>query len=324
MDRLESMGARAARRRLGQAALLLVAAGTAGLAGCAPGEPGMEVPASAIDRTDDPVVARVDGTPIHRSDVRRAAEGQGLIGPDEPLETGGSVFAYALDGLIDQRLLARDAVASGVGQDIEVRRRLASARERILGNYRVEALLKDTVTDAAVQDLYLAQSELAGEGEERLVRRIVVADQALADRIARQLADEEDFGTLAEVYSTDEGTAGRGGEMGWIGRDALADPLAAAVFDASVGGRTPPVEMDGSWHIVEVVDTRVPSARTFEDTREELERFMTFETVEALLTELRDTARIERLYDAPGDPVEPSESAPGAAADPEDGGDGAP
>ena len=127
----------------------------------------------AIDRADDPVVARVDGSPIYRLDVRRAAEASGQIGADEALEPTDPVFRASLEELIDQRLLALDALRSGVASDEEARRRLAAAQDRILGNYRVEHYLAETVTDEAVRELYEAQRELAGTGEERELRRIV-------------------------------------------------------------------------------------------------------------------------------------------------------
>lgn len=119
---------------------------------CAPnaGEPAPAEPVLSIDRSGDPVVARVDGSPIYQLDVRRAAEAQGLIGDTDAIEPGDPMFKTTLDDLIDQRLLALDALRSGVANDPEAQKRLAAAQDRILGNYRVERHLADIVRSESV------------------------------------------------------------------------------------------------------------------------------------------------------------------------------
>lgn len=293
-----------------------------GLVACAPAsdELGRLAGPQSFDRTDDVVVATVDGSPIYRSDVRRAAEAGGQIGPDETLRLDEPVFLVTVGELIDQRLLALDARRTGVAVEEEVQRRLAEARERILGNYRVEARLAEAVTDDTVLELYQTQREMAGRGEERRIRQIVVGDEETANTVLSRLQDEEDFAELVAEYSTDESTRENEGERGWVSRDMLGGTLRTAVFNAELGGRTGPIEVDGEWVIIEVLDTRTPSNRSFEEVREEIERFLTFQTVEGLMTELRENGEIERLYEDMEDEPETDE-AETAAPDTEDAGE---
>ena len=273
-----------------------------GLLACQPAAVSSEddVASVAIERSNDTVVARVDGTPIYTSDVMRAAEAQCLITANAALDPTDPIFRITVDELIDQRLLSRSAVKSGVSQDEEVQRRLLAARERILGNYRVETHLNDRVNDATILELYEAQRELAGRGEERRIRQIVVDDSETANQIAEQLAEEEDFETLAVEFSTDSATRERGGERGWMRRDMLSGALRTAVFTTTIGGRTAPINVQDEWYIIEVMDTRTPANRSFEEVREEIARFMTFEAIEDLLTTLRDESDIDRIeFDAP-------------------------
>jgi len=269
------------------------------LAGCEPKTPssGADEAPITINRINDPIVARVNGTPIHRSDVRRAAEAQGLIGADAALTMDDPVFRVTIDEMIDQRLLSLDAVRTGMAKKPEAQRRLAAARERILGNYRVERHVADAVNETTIRELYTAQRDLAGRGEERRARQIVVADEAAALEIAARLNDEEDFKVLAAEFSTDAATRDRGGELGWVSRNMLTGPIRTAVFTTPVGQRAAPVLAEDGWHIIEVIDTRTPSSRSFEETRDEIARFMTFEAVEDLITDLRDRGDIERLYE---------------------------
>lgn len=259
-----------------------------------------------INRTDDPVVAQVNDTFIYHSDVRRSAEAQGLISEDAALQLDDPVFQVTINELIDQRLLTLDALRTGIAQQPEAQRRLAAARERILGNYRVEQHVTEAVNETSIRELYAAQRDLAGRGEERRIRQIVVPDEASAQAIAVRLDDEEDFAGLAAEFSTDTATRERGGERGWVSRDMLIGALRSAVFTIPTGQRTDPILAQDGWHIIEVIDTRTPSSRSFEETREEITRFMTFEAVESLIMDLRERGEIERLYEN----MEPSLMAP--------------
>lgn len=283
-----------------------------GLSACSPSAEEGDLAGSSltIDRTGDPVVARVDGSPIYALDVRRAAEAQGLIGEEDALETGDPVFNTVLGDLIDQRLLALDAVRSGVADEQEARRRLAAAQDRILGNYRVERHLADTVTEDSIRELYNAQRELAGRGEERRVRRIVVADQETALEIASRLGDEEDFDELIEAYVTDETLRDQSGDLGWVSRNMLNGAVASQAFSTPVGGRSAPFQVGATWQVLEVEDVRTPLSRSYEDVREDISRFMTYEAVETLMRDLRDRAEIERVSasDIPDEPLEGASS----------------
>lgn len=268
-----------------------------GLLACTPhsDSDALEISRITVDRTEDRVVARVNNTNIYQSDVRRAAEAQGLIGAEDRLSSDDSIYTVTLDELIDQRLLALDAVRVGLDSDDEVQRRLAAARDRVLGNYRIESHLADKITDEAVRDLYDAQRALAGRGEERRVRQIVLEDEATARDVAARLDDEEDFEQLVSDYSVDEDTRERGGERGWVSRSMLSAPLRGPIFNTAVGSRSAPTQIDEQWYIFDVIDTRTPSSRSFEDVKEDITRFMTFEAVDSLLKDLQDRGEIERI-----------------------------
>lgn len=280
------------------------------LTGCGPANPVASTNADTAqtDAPIDVVVATVDGTEIYQSDVRRAAIAGGQIGMNETLDLTGPIFISTVNELIDQRLLALDSERVGAAQDAEAQRRLAAVRERIIGNYRVEAYLKEVVTDDAILELYQAQRDMAGRGEERRVRQIVVDDQATANIVAQRLSDEESFEDLVTEYSTDAATRAQDGELGWVSRDMLGGTLRTAVFNAQLGGRAGPIEVGGEWILVEVLDTRTPSNRSFEEVREDISRFLTFRAVDDLMTRLRDDGDIDRLYEDMKETQEPETS----------------
>lgn len=273
-----------------------------------------------VMRLGDTEVARIDATPIYLSDVERAAAAGGLIPEGQPLTTSDPVFLVTLEELIDQRLLALDALRQGMDQEDEARRRLMLARERILGNLRVERLLAEAVNERTVRALYDAQADLANRGEERRARQIVLATQDEAVSAANRLEAGEDFAELVGELSIDEPTARASGEMGWMSRDMMTGALRRAVFDTPIGQRAGPIATPQGYHIIEVLQRRTPRSLPFEDTREDLERFMTFEAIDNLVTGLRDDADIQFIFgqaaidkggDAEGGPSAVDISVPG-------------
>lgn len=276
----------------------------AGLWGCQPGgsrgERNLAPP--EISRDGDAVAARVNGTAIYQSDVRRAAAAQGLIGEEDAINSGEPVFELTLQELIDQRLLALDAVRNGIDRDDEAQRRLQAARERILGNLRVETHLAEAVNEESILELYQAQNRLVGRGEERRARQIVVADEQTAITVLDRLNDEEDFEALITEFSIDESRREASGDTGWVSREMLPAPLRVPIFTSAVGGRAGPVQSEDGWHVIEVTDRRNPAPRSYEDTREDIARFMTFDAIQNLVTSLRDEAEVELVHDRTEEP----------------------
>lgn len=169
----------------------------------------------------DVAVARIDGKPVWKSDVVREAVAQGLIGDGEVLDASSDLFQRVLDEVIDQKLLAGEAVRRGLDKGASAQRRLAAARERILGDMVVEGAVSNAVNDGAVQALYQEQLKLNHRGEEFHARQIVAPDQASALAIRKQLANGASFAGLAANRSTDAETRLSGGDLGYFTSDVM-------------------------------------------------------------------------------------------------------
>ena len=119
-------------------------------------------------------MAKVDGQTVWSSDVKREAVAQGLIGEGEPLDVSSDLFRRVLDEVVDQKLLAAEALRRKLDKDPVAQRRLAAARDRILGDMLVESVVADAVNDNAIRGLYQEQLKLAKRSEEIHARQIVV------------------------------------------------------------------------------------------------------------------------------------------------------
>ena len=264
----------------------------------------------------DQAVSRVDGQTVWVSDVKREAVAQGLIGEGEPLDTSSDLFRRVMDEVVDQKLLAAEALKRKLDKDPAAQRRLAAARERILGDLLVETSVTDGVNDAAIKGLYQEQLKLAKQSEEIHGRQIVVATQAEAEAIRKLLASGGSFEALAMERSTDAATRFNGGDLGYFTTDVMPPAYETNLKLARTGQVVGPFPIDGGFALVKIEDRRLEQPITLDAAKPQIIRFLTYDQVRDLLEKLRGRAKIQTLIkapqDVPGQPEEPA-NAPAAA-----------
>ena len=184
----------------------------------------------------DPVVAKVDGQPIHLSDLKDAAQSlpENLRGmPAQKL------FPTLLDQLIDGRALVAEARKSGLDKDPAVQRQVEAAEDRALQTAVLSKEVGPSVTDDAVHARY--DQDLAGKpGEDEVhARHILVDSEAAAKKIIAQLKAGGDFAALAKQYSKDPSGAQQGGDLGFFKKDEMVPEFATAAFALQPGQVSP-------------------------------------------------------------------------------------
>ncbi|MDI1366375.1 MAG: peptidylprolyl isomerase [bacterium] len=285
-----------------------VLAVTALLAAC-----GQNKSAEKPPEPGDTAVARVNGHAVWASDVKREAVAQGLISEGEPLDISSELFRQRLDEVVDQKLLAAEALKRKLDKDPVAQRRLAAARERILGDMLVESVVEKAVNEDAIRRLYAEQQKLSKRSEEIRARQILVATQAEADSIKKLLAAGASFDALAMERSTDQATRFNGGDLGYFTVDVMPEAYAGVLKTAQKGQLVGPFAVEGGWAILRIDDKRMEEPITLEAARPQIVRFLTYDQVRDLLEKLRGGAKVDMLtaktQDVPGAPQEPA-SAP--------------
>lgn len=105
-----------------------------------------------------------------------------------------------------------------------------------------------------------------------------------ANDVLQRLRNGEDFATLAKLFSTDNVSAARGGDLGWFGRGKMVEPFEDAAFGARIGRVVGPIESAFGYHLIEVtqeteqevrladyVQVIEPSRDTMNDLEEQLD-----------------------------------------------------
>jgi peptidyl-prolyl cis-trans isomerase D len=158
--------------------------------------------------------------------------------------------------------------------------------ERVKAEYIELSLrgLRDLVSvdEQTLRRLYDDRSGAFSVGEERRVRHILIDVDDEADAEAVELAREraaelrrridqgEDFADLAREHSADSGSADAGGDLGFISRGMMPGAFEDAVFALAGGGISEPVRSSFGIHVIQVVDIRPGSTRSFEEVRDQL------------------------------------------------------
>ncbi|WP_439633402.1 peptidylprolyl isomerase [Glycocaulis sp.] len=268
---------------------------------------------------EDSVVAEVGTTVIYASDVRREIAARSLHDHPANVAPSDPVFQQVLSELTEQRLLALEALRRGMDRDIEARRRLAAAEERILGNILVETVVANSITDEAIERIYQEQNRLAPRVEEVRASHILVTTREEAEEVARLLAEGEDFAQLARQVSQDPGTRLDGGDLGYFTRDGMVQAFSRQAFATETGETSEPFQTDYGWHVLRVTDRRVQPRPGLESLRGNIVRFLTLEGIQTLLDTVRQTYPVTRS----GVPAPSQIRAPGPVppGDPEESGE---
>ena len=264
----------------------------------------------------DTAVAKINNQTIWASDVKREAVAQGLIGEGEPLDISTDLFHRVLDEVIDQKLLSSEAVKRHLESDPLARRRVAAARERILGDMLVENVVEQAVNDSAIKTLYDEQLKLAKQSQEYHVRQILSASEADADATKKLLSTGASFEALAMERSTDSATRFNGGDLGYLTADVMPDTYAAALKTAQTGQVIGPFKTDAGWVVLKVEDQRLEKPISLDEARPQIVRFLTYDQVRDLLEKLRGQSAVKVLIGpAPASPDtlhEPASAPPDA------------
>lgn len=118
-----------------------------------------------------------------------------------------------------------------------------------------------------------------------------------ADRLYQRLVKGAGFAELARLHSSDA-SAARGGELGYVHRGMLPDPVQKQVIDTLKPGTvSPPVVLLEGVAIMRLEDRRPPKLRSFADVRKRAAELWVREQGEGawqlLITELRARTRIQ-------------------------------
>src|SRR6185312_12622922 len=236
----------------------------------------------------DPVLAKVNGTEIHQSDLALAETdvGEGLP-PGAPADQRRAVM---LQYLVNVNLLAQAAEKKGLDKSADFSQRIAFARKKVLVQALMEQESKNAVSDAAIKKFYDEKAKVEPEVH---ARHILVETEDQAKDIAAQLKKGANFEELANKVSKDPGS--KGGDLGYITKDQVVPEFGNAAFALAKGKVSEPVKSQFGWHIIKVEDKRDRKPPPLEAVKEQIKAKLSQDAREAMVKKIHAEAKIEDL-----------------------------
>ncbi len=230
----------------------------------------------------NPVVATVNGDAVHLDDVRAAAQ---TLPDDMRNMPPGVLFPMIVNQVIDQRALLITARKQGLQKDPAVEKIMQTASDTALQNVYLTREITPQVNDQAIHDVY--DKTIAGRPGDKEVhaRHILLATEAQADDVIKQLQGGADFAKLASSLSTDKASAAQsGGDLGWFKQGDMLPEFSAAAFSMGKGEISKkPVQTRYGWHVIQVLDTRTATPPTFESVKDQIRQKLIQQNVRAVV-----------------------------------------
>ena len=261
---------------------------------------------AANSAAPDPVLATVNGQPIHASDLNAALE---TLPPQARSMPPQQLYPMLLDQLIDGRALVFEARKTGLDKDPGVERQMSAAQDRALQSALLNKVVRPQVSDDAVKARY--DEQVAGKGGEPEVhaRHILVGDEATAKKVIAELKKGGDFAALSKQYSKDPGAAQQGGDLGFFKKADMVPAFSAVAFELKDGEVTQvPVHTQFGWHVIQVIEHRTDAPKSYDQARDELRQTMVQAAVQKEVALARAEVKIEK-FNADGSPLRATDTA---------------
>jgi peptidyl-prolyl cis-trans isomerase C len=247
--------------------------------------------ATKPDAGGDPVVARVNGAPVFRSDLEVL---RSTLPPQMQQQPPDKLYPQLLQQAVALQLVMQSARKQKLTDDPRVKKLAALAEEQIVQDAYFNDFIRKEVTEAKVKERYDQAVKSATPQEEVHARQIVVATEDEAKQIIEQLKKGADFAKLAADKTTEPAGKASGGDLGYFTAQDMVPEFAKAAFALKPGEISQtPVKTQFGWHVIKVEDRRQSKPPTFEEAAPKLARDMAQEIYRVKVEELAKEAKIE-------------------------------
>jgi peptidyl-prolyl cis-trans isomerase C len=241
----------------------------------------------------DPVVARVDGKEIKKSDILRDLQNMGPQAQQLPAQM---LYPQLLQKAIITKIVSEKGYAMKMQNEKEAKDRLKDAEAQIVADLYVRRTIQPKITEEKIKAKYDELAKKFKPEDEVRARHILVPTEEEAKDIISKVKSGTDFGKLASEKSKDSGSAKQGGDLGYFTRAVMVKPFSDAAFSMKVGEiGDKPIKTDFGYHVIKVEDKRKSSPPPLAEVKEQISSQIGQEMVAQLVKDLEAKAKIEKF-----------------------------
>lgn len=247
------------------------------------------------------VAARIADTKISEREMQRRFDE--LSEKQKKLFKGREGKADFTDKLIEQKLLAREALAEGLDKSEEVRDRIDELKENILvaEYFKKKIEGKSAVTEQEVEEYFTSHKEEFTNPAVLRAQYIFSTDSLKAARWLKQIRAGADFGRLAKAESEDKTTAPANGDLGYfnpggyIRTIGTSEVFAKAVENLAVGQVSPVIHFEKGYAVVKMNEKTPPTQKELSAVAEMIRSKLTQTRVQEVYT--KEVERLKSKYE---------------------------
>ena len=237
----------------------------------------------------------VDGTSIDL-DPELFSPGKSPHVPHQSLNT--DTIKAALNKMVNDFILAREARRQGVQNDPEFQRALKLAKEEYLADAYLELVRGEyQVTDQDVEEYFNKNKEKYIQPPTVRLGRILARTKSDADAALAELKKGKDFAAVAKERSVDPDTKDKGGDAGYLPTEGLRPPLKEAVLKLRKGEISGIIKDEYGFEILKLLDGREGGAPDISEVSDSIKKRVLLvkqgERVEAFYKELSAKSKVK-------------------------------
>ncbi|HON58707.1 MAG TPA: peptidyl-prolyl cis-trans isomerase [Smithella sp.] len=254
-----------------------------------------------LDSYSKPYVASVNGSKIYLDDYQRELARKRHLVPEDFLSRPEGMKKFeeeVLEGMIAEKIMLLRAKELNITvSDSAVEEKISEmkkdygddftnlfAREKISYEIWKEWLKKEMIlqslvdvdvnskikiTDTEAEDYFKRHQDNYKTEARVRVSQIVVNDMELAKKALKRLAAGEEFAKVAADMSIAP-EAKQGGDLGFITRWMMPEPLDKTIFKMRAGTVSRIVKSSYGYHIFKVLENQPARSRSFQEVREQV------------------------------------------------------
>jgi peptidyl-prolyl cis-trans isomerase C len=248
-----------------------------------------------------PYVATINGSKIYLEDYQLRLDQKKLLLPKDFTSDSGSMKRFeeeVLDGMIIEKIMDLRAQQLNISiSDAELENKINEIKkeygedftgllaqenvkyEQWKKEFKKEILLQKLIAIDVNAKIKVSEDEAENyfnkhranyKTESRVrVAQIVVRDMEMAKKVETRLKAGEDFASVAAKVSIGP-EASRGGDLGFITRWIMPEPLDKAIFSLPVNKISPIVQSSYGFHIFKVLESQPAKTHNFADVKQDV------------------------------------------------------
>lgn len=254
------------------------------------------------------VLAEVNGEQITLGEVK---DSLGNIPPQMQQLPQEQLIPFALQQLINNKLLSQQAESAGLENDQQVLEQLEAAKAQIIRSKFIGDKIAEGVTDERVKTEYEQYTQNFEPQDQVKASHILVEEEAKAKEIIKKLNAGDDFAELAKENSID-GTAQNGGDLGFFTKEDMVPEFADAAFALEVGKHSKtPVKTQFGFHVIKLAEKGKSKPAAYEQIEPYIRQSLNQTVLNEYIMGLNKEAEIKR-FDMAGNEIKPTQQEPAA------------